>query len=334
MTRLILTADGVSGTMLMQEGRADLVVAVQCRFVWGPLASDAELSGFLAPRTLQPKSGHWLDHGAFGGFKTIGGRVHGFLELIERCESVELWMEGSPNDQLILIWLLDYLSDYPEVATKIVLRHIDAPLFNSKLTGLSNATFVGIKVCSDHLDIASRAWRAYRSPTPQAWYALLGENTDLLPQLRSAVSKCLAELPEAQSGLGATEMRMLDLLDGGHGAMHALIHHVVYREPVDTHSIFDYDETADLLEALAFAPRPAVSGVDPGLRTRRRENQRLQHELHQASQPAITPFGLDILAGRDDYSRHNPIHRWWGGTELTSANLWRWDPIENVLIAP
>jgi hypothetical protein len=22
---------------------------------------------------------------------------------------------------------------------------------------------------------------------------------------------------------------------------------------------------------------------------------------------------------------HNPIHRWWGGTELTSERLWRWD---------
>jgi hypothetical protein len=243
-------------------------------------------------------------------------------------------MKARPNDQLILIWLLDYLSDYPEVATKIVLRHVDATLFNSKLTGLSNATFVSINLCSDHLDIASRAWSAYRSPTPQAWCALLDENTDLLPHLRSAVFKSLAELPGPQSGLGATEMQMLDLLVGGHGAMHALINRVVYLEPIDTRSLFDYYETADLLEALAFAPRPVVSGVDPGLRTRGRENLRLQHELHQASQPLITPFGLEVLAGRDDYSLHNPIQRWWGGTELTNANLWRWDPIAEILIAP
>jgi hypothetical protein len=30
-----------------------------------------------------------------------------------------------------------------------------------------------------------------------------------------------------------------------------------------------------------------------------------------------------MLAGEEDFSRHNPIHRWWGGTELTGDNLWR-----------
>jgi hypothetical protein len=34
---------------------------------------------------------------------------------------------------------------------------------------------------------------------------------------------------------------------------------------------------------------------------------------------------------REDFSRHNPIHRWWGGTELTSDQLWRWSP---TLIKP
>jgi hypothetical protein len=334
MARLFLTADGVSATMLTQAGRADLVVALQPRFVWGPPASDAELSGFLAPRTTQPKSGHWLDHGAFGDFATIGGRRHGLLELVERCDSVELWMETPPNDQLVLIWLLDYLSDHPQLAAKIVLRHIDVPLFNPKPVGLSNAIFVGVNLCSDHLAIGSRAWRAYRSPTPQPWYALLDEKTDLLPQLRRTVFKLLDELPRLQSGLGITELRMLDLLDRGRGAMHALINRVVYLEPIDTRTPFNYYEAADLLEALAFAPRPAVSGVDPGLRTRERVNLRLQHELHQSSRPVITPLGLDILDGRDDYSRHNPVHRWWGGTKLTNGNLWRWDPIGNVLIAP
>jgi hypothetical protein len=47
---------------------------------------------------------------------------------------------------------------------------------------------------------------------------------------------------------------------------------------------------------------------------------------------------LEAMLGRDrwiisleDFSRRNPIHRWWDGTELTSDHLWRWDP---VLIAP
>jgi hypothetical protein len=40
------------------------------------------------------------------------------------------------------------------------------------------------------------------------------------------------------------------------------------------------------------------------------------------------------FAQADDFSRDNPIHRWWGGTELTNDRLWRWDPDSRALIAP
>jgi hypothetical protein len=48
----------------------------------------------------------------------------------------------------------------------------------------------------------------------------------------------------------------------------------------------------------------------------------------------LTAFGKAVLAGTDDFSRHNPVHRWWGGTELTNDRLWRWDPVSRSLIAP
>ena len=48
----------------------------------------------------------------------------------------------------------------------------------------------------------------------------------------------------------------------------------------------------------------------------------------------LTALGSAVLAGSGDFSRHNPIHRWWGGTELTNDRLWRWDPANHVLIAP
>jgi hypothetical protein len=54
-------------------------------------------------------------------------------------------------------------------------------------------------------------------------------------------------------------------------------------------------------------------------------------DRYKQSRLSLTPLGKAILAGAEDFSRHNPIHRWWGGTELTNDRLWRWDP---VLIAP
>jgi hypothetical protein len=41
---------------------------------------------------------------------------------------------------------------------------------------------------------------------------------------------------------------------------------------------------------------------------------------------SVTEFGKAVLAHTEDFSRHNPIDRWWGGTHITNDNLWRWNP--------
>jgi len=57
-------------------------------------------------------------------------------------------------------------------------------------------------------------------------------------------------------------------------------------------------------------------------------------ERYERSKLKLTALGEAILAQAGDFSRHNPIHRWWGGTELTNDRLWRWDPANRALIAP
>ncbi len=52
---------------------------------------------------------------------------------------------------------------------------------------------------------------------------------------------------------------------------------------------------------------------------------RQRHERYSKASLSLTALGTAILARADDFSRHNPIHRWWGGTELTNDRLWRWD---------
>jgi hypothetical protein len=63
-------------------------------------------------------------------------------------------------------------------------------------------------------------------------------------------------------------------------------------------------------------------------------DSRDRHGRYLSSQLSLTELGNAVLAQSDDFSRHNPIHRWWGGTELTNDRLWRWDPSERTLVAP
>jgi hypothetical protein len=55
MTRLILTTDGSCAVALEKAGRADIVIPLMPRLVWGPLPSDAELAAILAARSTQAR---------------------------------------------------------------------------------------------------------------------------------------------------------------------------------------------------------------------------------------------------------------------------------------
>jgi hypothetical protein len=77
-----------------------------------------------------------------------------------------------------------------------------------------------------------------------------------------------------------------------------------------------------------------VSGLDEGPFTPEMHDERDRHERYQRSKLKLTALGKAILARTEDFSRHNPIHRWWGGTELTNDCLWRFDPANRTLILP
>ena len=57
-----------------------------------------------------------------------------------------------------------------------------------------------------------------------------------------------------------------------------------------------------------------------------KENFRDRHQAYQRSRLSLTEFGKAVVAHKEDFSRHNPIDRWWGGTQLTNDRLWRWNP--------
>jgi hypothetical protein len=247
------------------------------------------------------------------------------LALTEFCQNfdvVELWFERTPNDQLQLICLLDYLRSHPEIVTKSRLRLIAFDLMSQEAAniGKSLSDIPSVDVTSDELETATKAWRAYLAPTPQACVDLVHADLSALPMLRPALIDLLAELPSVSTGLGATEMRFLELIARGFERTNALFHLRKLRRT----RVFGEFELGWLLHGLALGPRPAIAGLNDELRMIARENLRDRHEAYLRSRLSLTEFGRSVLAGRDDFSRHNPIDRWWGGTHLTNDCLWRY----------
>jgi hypothetical protein len=326
MKRLILTSQ--SGTGLYRTELADAVVCFIFRFVWGPLPSPEELATYLAEFSDSHGPGtHWSTYAYRWPRDDSASRALGLVELCRSCEVVELWFDPSPNDQLQLVWLLDYLHFHPDIVPRLRLRLVDFNLIRASAEELGRWEVPAVGVTRDELDTASAAWQAYRTATPQACFDLLGRNLSALLLLKPALLDLLEELPSRATGLGATEMRLLELIARGNLRTNGLF----YLETLRQRRVFKPLEIGSLLEGLGHVQRPAIAGLDDALRTLDAENHRGRDEAYRRSQLSLTEFGRAILAHQEDFSRHNPVHRWWGGTELTNDRLWRWDP---VLIAP
>ena len=214
--------------------------------------------------------------------------------------------------------------------TAFTLRQANQVIGNATSEELAAWQLPSVALTQHHFDTANLAWQAYRAPTPRAWFDLPRTDLSALPQLRLCVQDLLHELPARATGLGASEMCLLQLISAGCTHPLDLFAANAERKP----RVFDYWEIGALLDDLAHAPTPAVSGLQDGPFTVEMHDDAERHQRYMRSQLSLTVLGKALIAAQEDFTRHNPIHRWWGGTELSNANLWRWDPVANALIGP
>ena len=144
---------------------------------------------------------------------------------IERHESYDeliLWFEHDLFDQLNLIQLLTWIRDYLPAAKPVSLICIGSfpgrPDFKGlgELTPDELASLLETRqpVSDPHYEVARRAWRAFREPTPEALDDLRQDDTSALPYLAPAITRFFQEYPWTTDGLSRTERRLLELANG------------------------------------------------------------------------------------------------------------------------
>ncbi|WP_426614982.1 hypothetical protein [Bradyrhizobium sp. McL0616] len=331
MTRLIVTTDSSTAGAIQRAGLADLVIAIERRLVWGALPSDAELDAFFAPRRTQPHGLRWLDDTPSWRLEELGAQDRGLIELFPECDSSELWVGSEPIAQLILLWMLDHCGCKRAAVSKLVVRQLDIAFGGADPERPEKLNPPTAKPSQDHLELAGRAWQAYRAPTPQAWFDLLRADLSLLPQLERCVVDLLEELPNVTTGRGATETRILELVAPGEAQPFDVF---PGHQKGNERRVFDYWEVGSLLDGLARCERPVVSGLDEGPFSPDMHNDSGRLDRYKGSRLSLTEFGKAVLAGDENFRRHNAIDRWWGGTHLTNERLWRWDAESGSLVAP
>jgi hypothetical protein len=311
--KLILTTSDSGAGGLLEAKLAEFVIPFVPKLVWGQPPSQTKtrrMFSYYAEGHDSPGS-DWRDFADKG------------------VDAVELWADPDPNSQLTLIWLLDNLIN-PE-PSNVTLVQPNVPIGSCTPEELAKWQPQAVEIHRDHLEAAGRTWQAYCQPTPQAWFNLLSADVSVLPQLGQTVIELLEELPMPDTGLGATEMLILGLISARTaGPFDVFPGH----KKANERRVFGYWEVGELLDWLAHCPVPAVSGLGEGPFTPAMHQDRERYLRYQRSKLELTALGKAVLARTEDFSRHNPVHRWWGGTELSHGHLWRYDPATRDLIAP
>ena len=324
MSHLILATNDLAENVLRQSGVANLALGFYLRFVSRKLPSEEQLLMGLERRSAKHcnPGDHWLDDACRGSLEGFGTRDVGFFELCAKFDSIDIWVDPLPNDQLVLVWLLDLLRPYKEITTKLSLVHTDDKVENYAPEFVAKWKLPTFKVPDNHLVTASRVWQAYQAETPEPCFDLLMTDLMILPRLRSALIAVLEELPDSVTGLGASEMDLLDSVNDGNTDPRRV------GEARWLRDVFDGCDAQKALLELAEHPVPAVLLGDPAFDNEDRYFGRSEWKV------TLTELGRSLLAREDDMWRHNPIKRWWGGTELTNERLWRWDRESRLLVAP
>lgn len=330
MARLILTFGYAIAEPFMRTGVADCVIEFRCDFVWGKLKSSDRLKALLSQRPAKRLFEHWTEGLEGRSLADIETRGLGLTEFCEDFDAIELWANPEPDTQLQLIWLLDHLRPHASITSRLSLVQSDTSIGEHRAEDWLAQRPRAVPIHADHLALATAAWAAWRAPTPVAWFDLLSQDVSPLPRLRSTMIALLEELPNRATGLGATEMQMLELLAAGYTHPYDLI--PGHGKP-NARVTYDLWGAGALLDGLARCAQPAVSGLAEGPfdGAMHRSHERLAR--YESSTLALTDLGKAILAGVDDFSEYNPIHRWWGGTELSDDNWWCWDFENQWLIA-
>ncbi|MGY8664711.1 hypothetical protein Q3C01_20475 [Bradyrhizobium sp. UFLA05-109] len=215
MSHLILATNDLAANTLRQSGAANIALGFYLRFVSGKLPSAEQLLMGLERRSAKHcnPGDHWLDAVCRSSLDGFGTRDIGFFELCAKFDSIELWVDPRPNDQLVVVWLLDLLRPHKEITTKLSLVYTDDAVARYHPQSVAKWKLPVFKVTESHLTLASRAWHAWRAPTPERCFALLVKDLTILPRLRSALITMLEELPDLETGLGENEMGMLGWIE-------------------------------------------------------------------------------------------------------------------------
>ena len=168
-------------------------------------------------------------------------------------------------------------------------------------------------IADNQIELSSNAWSAFRSNSPEKWFALLKTDTTGLPFLEGAIIRLLEEYPRCDNGLSRTAHEALKII--ARGEKHPIKVFGRYQESEERRFLGDSCFWIILHEFLESSP--------PLLKLPKGKELTLPTSSDQ--ELTTTPTGEEVLSGNASWLEIMEIDRWLGGVHLTPKNLWCWD---------
>jgi hypothetical protein len=297
--------------------------------VWCDPLNDGPVPGNVSDEELLRTRAAFLA-GTPEAIDDVAADLAGWRAAVDDQDSYDelvLWFEHDLFDQLNVIQLLTHLGTRRS-SKPVTMVAIDSYPGHPNFQGIGELQPADVAalfetrrpITSQQLELAARAWTAYRSSDPRAIESLLTTDTSALPFLARALARHLEEFPSDSNGLSRSERRMLEL---------------ALERPADIHQAFPKmqdGETAYYITDMSFFDLAnALATAKPPLLT-----INLQHPK-DSEMPVgtleLTKQGREIALGRADRIQLCGIDRWLGGVHLEGRGpAWRWNARDRRLI--
>jgi len=320
-----------AGNTLRQTGLGGAVLP------WQDVLHEGPVPGVARPELLRIRADFLSGCG--------WGSKHALLSALQRRDrtvtgalrdrrQVVLWFEHDLYDQLQLLDVLALASVADGTPELIVVGSFPGkPSFRGlgELTANQLETLWPSRVPATPglLTAAASGWDALRLPEPSALAALATAGVAELPFLGAALRRLLEELPAPKDGLSGTERRALQAIVAG-----AVTPPSAFRAAQDLEAApflgdtWFYRTLTGLgrgQDRLIETPDGGQLPAAPPLSDAR---------AYAAMSLRLTPAGERVLRQEADRVQLLGIDRWIGGSHITPATAWRWDPAAQQLIGP
>jgi hypothetical protein len=269
-------------------------------------------------------------------------RAETMRQLTERDQAVEanrdgeyvLWFEADLYDQLQIVEILARLAGLGVPAGRITLICIGEHPGIARFGGLGELTADQLRelphtnACTRltlaALELATRAWAAFRAPTPEDLGAIAAARLGELRFLGEAFDRLSREYPATRDGLSLTERRVLAAVaDGAPDAGTAFVR----AGARETRPYLGDVTCFGRMDQMAEGPHPLLRLGRPG---------RPGRPVERTTGVRLTGTGALVLAGQADQIALNGTDRWIGGVHLHGHHVpWRWDDgTETIVYLP